>query len=85
MQNYEIQSFVLLTYETYTQRHLPKSIRGNHFKLQHQLSHLARRKFVFPVRIVEPWNKLPPEVVDSVSEEICKLRIDGVSDTMFVP
>ncbi len=48
-------------------------------------SHLARRKFAFPVRIVEPWNKLPPEVVDSASEEIFKRRHDGVWDTLFVP
>ncbi len=33
---------------------------GHRFKLRHRLSHLAHRKFAFPVRIVEPWNKLPP-------------------------
>ncbi len=46
--------------------------RGHPFKLRRQLSHLARRRFAFPVRIVEPWNKLPPEVGDSASEEIFK-------------
>ncbi len=58
---------------------------GHRFKLRHQLSHLARRKFAFPVCIVEPWNKLPPEVVDSVYEEIFKRRLDGVWDTLFIP
>ncbi len=61
------------------------NLRGHRFKLRHQMSHLARCKFAFPVRIVEPWNKLPPEVVDSASEEIFKRRIDGVWDTLFVP
>ncbi len=43
------------------------NLRGHRFKLSHQLSHLARRKFAFPARIVEPWNKLPAEVVASAS------------------
>ncbi len=46
---------------------------------------LARRKFAFPVHIVEPWNKLPLAVVDSASEEIFKRCLDGVWDTLFVP
>ncbi len=60
------------------------NVRGHRFKLRRQLSHLVRRKFAFPVRIVEPWNKLPPEIVDSASEEIFKRRLDGVLDTLFV-
>ncbi len=61
------------------------NLRGYRFKLRHQPSHLARRTFAFPVRIVEPWNKLPPEVVDSASEEFFKRRLDGVWDTLFLP
>ncbi len=54
-------------------------------KQQSNQADLARRKLAFPVRIVEPWNKLPPEVVDSASEEMFKRRLDGVLDTLFVP
>ncbi len=61
------------------------NLRGHRFKLCQQLSTLARRKLACPVRIVEPWNQLPPEVVDSASEEIFKRRLDGVWDTLFVP
>ncbi len=61
------------------------NLRGHRFKLRHQLSHPARRKFAFPVRLVESWNKLPSEVVDSASEETIKRRLDGVRDTLFVP
>ncbi len=46
------------------------NLRDHRFKLRHQLPHLARRKFALPVRIFEPWNKLPPEFVDSASKEI---------------
>ncbi len=53
--------------------------------LRYQLSHLTRRKLAFPSCIVEPWNKLPPEVVESASDEIFKRRLDGVWDTVFVP
>ncbi len=58
--------------------------RGHRFTFRHQLSYLARRKFAFPVRNVEPWNKLPPEFVDSASEKFFKRRLDGVWDTLFV-
>ncbi len=60
-------------------------LRGHRSKIRHQLSHLARRKFTFPVRIVEPWNKLSPEADDSASEEIFNRRLDGGLDTLFVP
>ncbi len=55
------------------------------FKFRQQLSHLARCKFAFPVRIVVPWNKLPPKVVDAASEDIFKLHLHGVWDTQVVP
>ncbi len=54
-------------------------------KLRHQLSNLTRHKIAFPVGIVKPWNKLPPEAVDSASEEIFKRRLDGVLDTLSGP
>ncbi len=61
------------------------NLRGHRFKLRHQLSHLAHRKFAFPVRIVEPWTKLPPEIVDSASEKTYKRRLDGFWDTLLAP
>ncbi len=61
------------------------NLRGHHFKLRHPLARSARRKFEFPVRFAEPWNKLPPEVVDAVSAEIYKLRLDDDWDTLWVP
>ncbi len=33
------------------------NLRGHRIKLHHQLSHLARHEFAFPVVIVEPWTK----------------------------
>ncbi len=72
----------LPTYEFFETPANP-NLRDHRFKLRRQQSHLAHRKFAFPVRIVEPWSKLPPEVVDSTSEEIFKLRLDGAWDTPF--
>ncbi len=61
------------------------SLRGHSVKIRHQLPHLTHRKFAFPVRIVEPCNTLPPEVVDAASEEILKIRLDGAWNTLRVP
>jgi len=32
----------------------------------------------FPLRVTEPWNRLPREVVESPSLEIFKLHLDKV-------
>ena len=37
------------------------------------------RKNFFPLRVTEPWNRLPRGVVESPSLEIFKTRLDGFS------
>jgi len=46
--------------------------RGNGHKLKHRKFQLNMRKNLFTLRVTEHWNKLPREVVDSPSLEICK-------------
>jgi len=36
------------------------------------------RKNFFPLRVMEHWNRLPREVVDSPSLRIFKIRLDKV-------
>jgi len=53
-------------------------IRGNRHKLKHRKFRLNTRKNFFPLRVMETWNKLPREVVESPSLEIFKTLLDNV-------
>ncbi|PKU45086.1 hypothetical protein llap_4625 [Limosa lapponica baueri] len=52
--------------------------RGNRQKLGHRKFHSNMRKNFFMVRMTEHWNRLPREVVESLSLEIFKTRLDAV-------
>jgi len=52
--------------------------RGNGHKLKHRKFQLNLRKNFFPLRVTEHWNRLPREVVDSLSLEIFKTHLDEV-------
>jgi len=52
--------------------------RGNGHKLKHTKFRLNMRKNFFTLRVMEHWNRLPKEAVDSPSLEIFKTRLDDV-------
>ena len=52
--------------------------RGNRHKLKHRKFRLSMTKNFFPLRVTEPWNRLPSEVVDFLFVEIFKTRPDKV-------
>jgi len=52
--------------------------RGNRHKLKHRKFHVNMRKNFFTLRVMEHWNRLPREVVDSPSLEKFKPHLDKV-------
>jgi len=52
--------------------------RGKRHKLKQRKFRLNMRKNFFPLRVMEHWNRLPREVVDSPSLEILKTHLDEV-------
>jgi len=47
-------------------------------KLKQRKFHLNMRKNFFPLRVTEPWPRLPRDAVESPSLEIFKTRLDKV-------
>ena len=52
--------------------------RGNENKLKHRKFQLKMRNNFFSLRVTEPWNRLPREVVNSPSLEIFETHLDKV-------
>ncbi|KAK4815447.1 hypothetical protein QYF61_002836 [Mycteria americana] len=52
--------------------------RGNGHKLKHKRCLLNIRKHVFTMRVTEPWHRLPREVLESPTLEICKSCPDTI-------
>jgi len=52
--------------------------RGNGHKLRHRKFRLKMRRNFFPLRVMEPWPRLPREAVESPSLEIFKTHLGKV-------
>ena len=50
--------------------------RTNGYKLYKQFSHLNCRKYFFSQRIIEDWNKLPQEIIESTNIWTFKSKLD---------
>jgi len=53
------------------------STRDSGFKLKESRIRLGKRKKFFPMKAVRHWNRLPRALVDALSVELFKDRLDG--------
>jgi len=51
--------------------------RSNGLKLEHEKFRINMQKNFLTVRVMEHWNRLPREVVESSSMEIFKTHLDA--------
>ena len=56
---------------------LRPGMRREGFRLQQQYSRTRRRQSTFSARVVEPWNRLPLDVVSAPSVDVFKKRLDA--------
>jgi len=57
--------------------------RSNGFKLREGCFRLDRSKNFFTVRLVKHWNRLPREVVEALSLEAFKARLEGALSNLI--
>ena len=50
--------------------------RNNSLKFEHRKFHTNMQKNLFMIRVTEHWNRLPREVVESLSKDVIKTCLD---------
>ena len=51
--------------------------RSNGLKLKHKKFHRNMQKYFFKIRVMEQWNRLPREIMESPSMETFKTHLDA--------
>ncbi len=61
----------------------PAGLRGHTLKIHQQRCKTRRCQYVFSVRVVPYWNKLPEEIMNASSVETFKLRLHARLQSLF--
>jgi len=78
-----VKGLVNNPFDMFFEKSTNSHLRGHSWKLNKRRCHMDVRKYFFSVRVVDRWNKLPQEAIDSTSVDVFKSRLQSIRDAQM--
>ena len=78
-----VKGLVNNPFDIFFEKSTNSHLRGHSWKLNKSRCHMDLRKYFFSVRVVDRWNKLPQEAIDSTSVDVFKSRLQRIRDAQM--
>jgi len=76
-----VKGLVNNPFDIFFEKSTNSHLRSHSWKLNKSRCHMDLRKYFFSVRVVDRWNKLLQEAIDSTSVDVFKSRLQRIRDT----